>query len=156
MTWERARKVNVGLEANFWDSRISFKGDYFYEYRDNILTSMNTTPDIVAANLPAYNLGKMQNQGFDGEITFNDRIGQDFHYWIRGMFTFARNKVLEMDEVNHPYEYQTATGHRLGQYFGLVAEGFYNTWEEVNDPNRPVSAWNSNKLQPGDVKYTLR
>ena len=153
VTWERARKVNVGLEANFWDSRISFKGDYFYEYRDNILTSMNTTPDIVAANLPAYNLGKMQNQGFDGEITFNDRIGQDFHYWIRGMFTFARNKVLEMDEVNHPYEYQTATGHRLGQYFGLVAEGFYNTREEVNDPNRPVSAWNSNKLQPGDVKY---
>lgn len=35
----------------------------------------------------------------------------------------------------------------------MIFEGFYNTWEEVNDPNRPVSSWNANKIQPGDVKY---
>ena len=36
----------------------------------------------------------------------------------------------------------------------LLQRDSYNTWEEVNDPNRSMlSAWNSNKLQPGDVKY---
>ncbi|MCD8554908.1 hypothetical protein [Seleniivibrio sp.] len=29
----------------------------------------------------------------------------------------------------------------------------FNTWEEVNDPNRPVYNWQSNKIQPGDIRY---
>ena len=37
--------------------------------------------------------------------------------------------------------------------YGLVVEGFYNTWEEVNDANRPRSLWNSNLIMPGDFRY---
>ncbi len=152
LTWERARKANIGLEIRLWDDRISLTGDYFYEKRSNILTRMGTAPVITGAQLPAYNLGIMQNQGFDGELTFRDRVGQ-LSYWAKGIFTFARNKVIEMDEVAPRYPYLRATGQRSGQYFGLIAEGFYNTWEEVNDPNRPRSIWDNNKIQPGDVKY---
>lgn len=39
------------------------------------------------------------------------------------------------------------------QIFGYVADGLYNTWEEVNDPNRPTYMWSNNKIQPGDIKY---
>ena len=35
----------------------------------------------------------------------------------------------------------------------MIAEGFYNTWEEVNDPDRPRSKWEGNGLRPGDIKY---
>lgn len=152
LTWERSRKMNIGLEVRLWDDKISLTGDYFYEKRSNILTKMGTAPVITGAQLPAYNLGIMTNQGFDGELTFRDRIGK-LSYWAKGIFTFARNKVLEMDEVAPRYPYLRATDHRSGQYFGLIAEGFYNTWEEVNDPNRPRSIWDNNKIQPGDVKY---
>ena len=41
----------------------------------------------------------------------------------------------------------------MGQYFGLVCDGFYNTWDEINDPDRPVSIWEGAGLQPGDLKY---
>jgi len=152
LTWERAKKMNVGVDIYFWEGRIKFTGDFFKEVRDNILANRGSVPVIVGADLPAYNLGKMKNYGFDGEISYNDRIG-DFNYWVKGLFTFARNKILEMDEVDRAYPYMQRTGKPFEQYFGLIAEGFYNTWEEVNDPNRPVSIWNNNKLQPGDVKY---
>jgi TonB-linked SusC/RagA family outer membrane protein len=152
LTWERSRKINIGIEARLLDDKISLVGDYFYEKRNNILTRMGTAPIITGAELPAYNLGIMKNQGFDGELTFRDRISI-FSYWVKGIFTFARNKVLEMDEVEPRYPYLRATGHPNGQYFGLIAEGFYNTWEEVNDPNRPRSIWDNNMIQPGDVKF---
>ncbi len=152
LTWERARKTNIGVELNMWKDKISFTGDYFFEKRNNILTRLNTAPVITGASLPAYNMGVMQNQGFDGELMFRNRSGE-WLYWVKGIFTFARNKVLEMDEVEPRYAYRRATGQRSGQYFGLIAEGFYNTWEEVNDPNRPRSNWDNNMLQPGDVKY---
>jgi hypothetical protein len=55
--------------------------------------------------------------------------------------------------MHWPWAYQFRTGNRYGQFFGYVADGLFNTWEEVNDVNRPIYQWNDNKLQPGDIKY---
>ena len=152
VTWERAKKTNLGAEINFWKNKIRIVADVFQEKRDNILASLGTVPIIVGATLPAYNLGKMKNRGFDGEISFNNNY-RNFNYWIKGNYTFARNTIEFMDEPANPYSYLNRTGKRYGQNFGMLAVGFYNTWEEVNDPNRPASSWNNNKIQPGDVKY---
>lgn len=152
LTWERAVKQNVGLEMRFWKDKFAITADYFSEMRNNILATRQTTPVITGANFPPYNFGKMQNRGIDGDISFNDNIG-NVQYWVKGTFTFARNKILEMDEIPQPMPYQQRTGHRVGQYFGLIAEGLYNSWDEVNDAKRPASQWNNNKIQPGDIRY---
>ena len=41
----------------------------------------------------------------------------------------------------------------MNQYFGLICDGIYNTWDEVNDPNRPKSSWQNDRIQPGDLIY---
>ncbi len=152
VTWERAVKQNVGVEMNLFKDKLSLTADYFVENRDNILANLGTVPVIVGATLPAYNLGKMKNSGFDGDFTFRDKIGK-LKYWVKGNFTYAHNVIEFQDEVTKLYPYQQRTGQRLGQFFGLQADGLYQTWDEVNDPNRPVSAWNNNKIQPGDIRY---
>ncbi|GAB2594675.1 TonB-dependent receptor [Spirosoma areae] len=152
VTWERAIKQNLGVELSFWKGKVGITADVFSEQRDNILANLGTVPITVGASLPAYNLGKMKNSGFDGDITYNDRIG-GLNFWVKGNFTFARNKVEFQDEVARPFSYQYRTGQRFGQFFGFVADGLYNTWDEVNEANRPVSAFNGNKLQPGDIRY---
>ena len=152
LTWEKARKANAGLEATFWKSRIRIEADWFLELRDNILANRQNYATLYGAKPSAQNFGKMKNTGFDGEISFSDTAGE-FAYWVKGNFTYAHNTIQFMDEVPNPYPYKYKTGQILGQYFGLICDGFYNTWEEVNDPNRPVSSWNNNRLQPGDLKY---
>lgn len=153
LIWEKAEKTNVGLEVSFLkNSNITLVADYFYEYRDNILADRGTIPTIVGANLPAYNLGRMENKGFEIELTAKGNIGEWF-LWTRSNYTFARNKVLFKDEAPRTYSYQNETGQRVNQFFGLIADGFYNSWDEIDDPNRPVSAWDNNRLQPGDIKY---
>ncbi len=152
VTWERAVKQNLGVEFSLWKGKIGVTADVFSEQRNNILANLGTVPVTVGATLPAYNLGKMRNRGFDGDITYNDRIG-NVNFFIKGNFTFARNKVEFQDEISKPFSYQYRTGQRFGQYYGLIAEGLYNSWAEVNDANRPVSSWNNNKIQPGDIKF---
>ncbi len=152
LTWERAKKTNIGLEAKIWNNNIQVTADWFDERRDNILANLGTVSFVVGANLPAANFGKMRNSGVDGDITFNGRFS-NFLYWIKANYTYARNTIEFQDEVHRLYDYQYRTGQPYGQNFGLVADGFYNTWEEVNDPNRPRSQWNNNRLQPGDVRY---
>src|SRR5690606_8495316 len=138
LTWERARKMNIGVELGLWRDKIRITADLFQENRNNILASLGTVPTIVGANLPAYNLGKMKNSGFDGDISFNSRINE-FIYWVKANYTYAHNVIEFRDEPSRTFSYQTRTGQRYGQFFGLVADGFYNTWEEVNDPSRPNS-----------------
>lgn len=152
LTWERARKMNIGSDFRLFNDKIRVTADWFTEKRDNILWNKGTIPAIIGANFPAYNLGKMKNSGFDGEIAFNDKI-KSFGYFIKVNYTSAHNKIEFQDEVDRPFDYQYRTGQRYGQFFGWVAEGLYNTWEEVNDVNRPVYMWNNDKIQPGDIKY---
>ncbi|MRG45194.1 SusC/RagA family TonB-linked outer membrane protein [Chitinophaga sp. SYP-B3965] len=152
LTWERAAKKNLGMEIRLFKGKFSVTADYFSEMRSNILASRQNVSVITGATFPPYNFGKMQNRGVDGDFSFNDHVG-NVQYFVRGTFTFATNKILEMDEIPQPYPYQQRTGHRAGQYFGLIAEGLYNSWEEVNDAKRPASLWNNNKIQPGDIRY---
>ena len=152
LTWERSIKRNLGIEMSLLNNKIYVTADIFNENRNNILSSLNTVPAIIGATLPAYNLGSMSNRGFDGDISYTDRIGE-VGFWLKGNFTFATNVIEFQDEVNRPYEYQMRTGQRLGQYFGLVADGYYESWDEVNTANRPISQWNNNRIQPGDIRY---
>lgn len=152
LTWERAKKMDTGVDFNLFKNKVKVTLDYFIENRDNILSTKNTIPNIVAAMLPAYNLGKMRNEGYEEEVSFNEKFG-NLNYWIKANFSYAHNTIEYMDEVKNTYSYQNRTGQRLGQNFGLVADGLFNSWAEVNDVNRPVYQWNNNKMQPGDIKY---
>jgi TonB-linked SusC/RagA family outer membrane protein len=152
VTWERAVKQNIGLEMAFWKDKIKFTGDVFSEKRSDILATPQTISSITGISQPASNLGKMENKGYEFDITYIDNVGE-LGYRVSANYSFARNKVLFRDEVPNRYAYQNRTGQRLGQNFGLIAEGLYNSWEEVNDPARPVYSYQNNKVQPGDIKF---
>jgi TonB-linked SusC/RagA family outer membrane protein len=154
VTWERAKKTDIGIELKFLKNKITVSADYFYERRDNILTTRRTVPENTGATpiLPVVNLGKMENSGVDGEAAITLSSGK-FNYWIRGNFTYAHNTILFQDEVFNPYPYQYRTGQSFGQFFGPVEYGFYNGWSEVNDAYRPKNVNNNNRLQPGDPNF---
>lgn len=152
LTWERSVKSNLGIEMGFWKRKLNVTVDLFSEKRDNILANRQTISSTYGVAIPPQNLGKMQNRGYEFSATLSDRI-RDFNYQVNANYSFARNKILYQDEVNPLFAYQARTGHRFGQIFGLIDQGFFNTVDEANDPKRPVYQWNNNKLQPGDIRY---
>jgi len=152
LTWEKAKKTDIGVDLAFFKDRLKITADWFLERRNNILSNLGTVPTIVGATLPAYNLGKMKNTGYDGDVTWQSSLGK-FGYFLTVNYTYAHNKILFMDEVKKQWAYQYQTGQRVGQNFGLLDNGLYNTWEEVNDAMRPKSTWSNNKLQPGDINF---
>ncbi|MBC7651969.1 MAG: TonB-dependent receptor [Deinococcales bacterium] len=153
LTWERAIKTNLGIEATFFKKSLVLVVDLFKETRHNILTTPQTISGFYAATVPALNIGKMENKGFEIDLTYNNDIGKYFTYQIKGNYSFAHNTILFQDEITRKYGYQQRTGQRFGQIFGFIDEGFYNTWGEVNDAKRPIYGWQGNKLQPGDIRY---
>lgn len=150
VTWERAKKYNIGLDIRLFSSRLIFSGDYFHENRDNILWPLGTVPALVGANLPPVNLGKVSNHGYEMQFEWNDRVNE-LSYFLKGNISYARNKIEYMDEPSFPYPWMNQTGFPLGQYKGYYNGGFYNNPVQAN--NRPYSTVDGNMLQPGDLRY---
>lgn len=150
VTWERARKSNVGLELAMNNDMFRIVGDVFHERRDNILSYLGTVPDLVQAPLPPANISSVENKGFEVEFNFTHHINA-FNYWVKANYTYAKNKILHMDEPSRPFDYMRRTGRPVGQFFGLVSDGIYNTQEEIEQSG--ITSWAWGAPQPGDIRY---
>lgn len=154
VTWETAVKTNLGLDLGLWKDRFSLQMDFFYEKRKGILMQRQSVPTgagFLAASVLWGNLGKAENKGFDALLEFKDRTSSGLFYSLRGNVTFARSKVLENDKADPLYSNLSEIGHPIGQPFGLVAAGFFESEEDIDNwydqsllGGRPI---------PGDVKY---
>jgi TonB-linked SusC/RagA family outer membrane protein len=151
VTWERARKTNIGTDINFLKNRLQFVGDFFYEKRNNILWRLGTVPGIVATTLPPANIGEVTNKGYEIQLKWSDHIFQDLYYNIGFNMSYAVNRIDFKDEPSYLHEWMNETGFSLGQYKGYKTSGFYDSEEEAS--NRPYVSVDGNKVQAGDFRY---
>lgn len=119
VTWETATKQNYGLDARFLNARLSFNFDYFFEHRTGILITPRSFPSIIATSLPNMNLGVVDNKGYEIVLGWDDTVRDNFHYYINANLSFARNKIIYMDEVENQYAYKNQTGGSTGRNSGL-------------------------------------
>lgn len=150
VTWERARKYNVGIEFGLWNSLLSGNIDIFHERRKDILTPYLNRPQWVGVHMAAGNLGETQNSGYEIELKHANRIGTDFSYTAGINYSHARNKIINMDEPTAKTAYRKMEGHPINQFFGLICDG-YITAADLANPNFPISTFGTVKV--GDLKY---
>ena len=130
VTWETASKVNLGMDVAFFRDRLHAYVDVFWEDRQHILVSNASTLSAVTSLPSSYvNEGRVKNHGYEITLNWEDRKG-DFRYSISPNFSFARNKVIEMLEVEPMYEYLKHTGLPVGQRFGYDLFEFYQPGTE--------------------------
>jgi TonB-linked SusC/RagA family outer membrane protein len=149
VTWERANKYNVGVEFGII-RKLTGSFDYFYEKRRDILTNYLTRPWWVGVAMAAGNIGETKNSGFELELKYNDKVGNDFNYNVGFMFSRAHNEILNMDEPALQTAYQKRAGHPIGQRFGLISDGFI-TQADIDGGHLPISTYGP--VMVGDLKY---
>ncbi len=148
VTWEKERKLDIGLDFALFKDRLTGAIDYFYNNRYDILTSRGAVSTIIGQSLPLVNLGETENKGIELELGFRDRIGGDFAYQVGGTYSLARNKVLYRDEAPSVDEYRLFTGKPIGAELLYQWTGFYT--EEEAAANYPTA---TPAPRPGDLKY---
>ena len=146
VTWEKSRKTDIGLDAQLFSGRLSMTLDYFYDLRYDQMIKRGAVLNVIGAELPYVNLGRTENKGWDGQVRYNG--GNDkFNYSAGFTFSFAKNKILYIDEANTRYPWLAQTGRPIGQATGYNVLGFFNSQEEVDTYAHVANA------KPGDLKY---
>lgn len=127
ITWEKAKKFDVGVEFSILNGMFSLEADYFYEKRSNMLMAPNAlVPAEYGITLSQVNAGSMHNQGIDLSLNFNKKINKDWLVGVKGTFTFARNILDEVFETDATYNNpnRRRTGRPDGTMFGYHALGY--------------------------------
>ena len=157
-TWEVANNMNLGLEGNILNGRLSFEFDYFVNKRNQILIQKqgSTAQSSGISNLlPPVNLGKVENIGYEFKIGYNGKAG-DLTYNVSVNGGYAKNKVIFWDEAPGAPDYQLATGHSFGtsgfDFLAYLYDGVFRDQKDIAVNTLDYSAATS-KLLPGDMKF---
>lgn len=148
LTWEVAKKSNLGIDIDLFDSKFSTQIDIFKERRSGIFMQRTTLPDIVGVTTsPWGNVGIMANKGIDASATFKQQLGNLF-ITLRGNFTYNKGEIISFDEPEPRFSYQGSKGQRYGQLKGLVSLGlFRDSLDIISSPKH------FGEVRPGDIKY---
>jgi TonB-linked SusC/RagA family outer membrane protein len=162
ITWEKANKADVGFEATLWKGALGIEADVFYEKRSNMLVGIgNALPAEYGIGVGLVNGGVMQNKGIDLTLTTFKQFTNDLRLDIKGTFTYARNKLLQVYENSATFNNvnRRQTGRQLGEQFGLKALGYFTSADFV-DPNAAAPVLKSGiaipsfgTVRPGDIHY---
>lgn len=92
-TWERVHNYNIGVDFGFLNNRLSGTVEWFNKRTNNMLIDV-LYPGILGDKAPTANRGKFKAWGYEGQITWRDKIG-NVEYYIGGTYTYADNKLVD-------------------------------------------------------------
>ena len=156
--WEKSTQFDVGLDWGFFNNRLTGSFDFYTRRVDDMLQQF-PVPEFVAMAAPWQNAGSMRNNGWELSLEWNDRIG-NVTYSARFNISDVRNKVLDL----YGNEYKsgnswTLEGEPIGQYYGYLANGLFQSQDEIDAINPETGAYvnavygERANVKPGFVKY---
>ncbi|MDE6085447.1 MAG: TonB-dependent receptor [Muribaculaceae bacterium] len=150
LTWSKANNYNVGVDLLLWNGLLNVEADVFYKYEYDKLSSVTGAypPSMGGYYYTTGNENAIDYRGFDMTFTHNNRIGK-VGYGAKLIFSYAYARWVKYagDSANLP-EWQRLAGKQVGVKRGMIAEGLFQSWEEIENSPTPAQ-----KVRPGYVKY---
>jgi TonB-linked SusC/RagA family outer membrane protein len=153
LRWETVEETNSGVEMALLNKRLTTNLDYYSRTTHKAVVS---TPMPITGELVDGNYGEIRNSGIELSLSWNDKIGEDFHYNISLNASTLKNKVISLKEGVPRLLVGTAEfrqidvpGQPLNTFYGYKIVGIYQNAAEIAADPIAVKAG----LQPGDVKF---
>lgn len=96
LRWETSEQIDIGVDARFFNDRLTFSLDWYDKKTKDLLVSGTTPSLIVGGTVSPINAGNVSNRGWEIELGWRDRVG-DFAYSVRGNIATLKNKVTYLD-----------------------------------------------------------
>lgn len=150
LTWERSLSYNAGFDAKLWNGKLGVEFDFFYTYTYDMLTASSGYPPSMGGYYPTYvnDAQEIDTKGVEVTISHDNKVG-DFRYGVRLNMSWAHTRYLKYPDAIGTPSYQLHAGKSVYSQLALIAEGLYQSEEEIDN-----SAW-VDGIRPslGDIKY---
>jgi TonB-linked SusC/RagA family outer membrane protein len=150
--WESVKETNVGITADFMDSRLNLEADYYIRDTENaaIPVSLKLQSGSVLRNV-----GVIRNSGFEVNLSWNNKISDDLSYYVGANLATLKNEVRDLygqaylDGGMAEFRQRSQVGEPLLSFYGYEVAGVYQNQAEIDSD--PVAK--ENGLVPGDFRF---
>lgn len=93
--WEQGKNWNVGLDFSLFNNRLYGSFNYFHRRQQDLLGNYRVPMPPYLFTHTYVNVGTMENQGFEFDITFNAVQTRDFTYTMNFIGSTQSNKFVD-------------------------------------------------------------
>lgn len=177
--WEEQITSNIGLDAQFLRNRLSITMDAYIKTTENLLLSPEIS-GLIGSNSPGnyggsryrptVNAGTVENKGLEFQISYRDRLSEDFQFNTSFNIATLKNEVLFVASENGfeqggsfgitgLFTSRMEAGQPMGYFYGYQTIGIFQSNEEADStPNTstgldPAGAGQTEYTSAGDLIY---
>ncbi len=163
--WESSYQTNLGFDARFMGNKLSVNVDLYNKLTKNWLVAAPLLATAGVSTNPYINGGDVTNKGIELQLSYNNKIGNDFSYSVSGSYAFNHNEVNNIPTAdgiihgggNSLYTnagefFRASAGNPIGYFWGYKTAGVFQSeadvqnWKSKGQVLQPTA-------QPGDLKY---
>ena len=164
ITWETSEQIDLGLDARFFNNRLSMTFDWYQKNTKDWLVNAPVMGHF-GMNAPYINGGDVRNSGVELAFNWNDAIGKDFSYSVGINGAYNKNRVTRIanDEgiIHGEGElvegiaefYRAQVGYPIGYFWAYKTDGVFQNQAEVDQWVASGKPTMGNPAQPGDLKF---
>ena len=163
LRWETVEDWNVGVDMSFLESRLGVTFEYFQKKSKDMLYQKQ---NIFAVGYPDWNstvwmnIGSMKATGWELGINWRDQVG-DFSYNIGLNASSVKNTAIKFTGdgpiltggFNSDQIIRNEDGGEISRFYGYVADGLFQNWEEVYAHTNEYGDLVQPNAQPGDIRF---
>jgi TonB-linked SusC/RagA family outer membrane protein len=155
ITWEKSLTYDGGVDFAFLNSRLYAAINAYYKHTYDILgTRVKALPVTFGGKdmMAAENYGVVDSHGYELELGYTDRIGDDFTWRAGGNVAWATNRIVERDEAENIRDFQSQRGLNLDRAWGYVFTDIIRTQADLDALPEGYTI-NGETPQPGMLNY---
>ena len=174
LKWEGSTTANLGIDVGLFQNRLNLTADFFLKNTKDLLLEQKLAY-VTGFNSQWQNIGKIENKGIELNINSTNIQTRNFLWQTDFNISFIKNTLKALQDGNtyiqsatkfnsnfNGNDYISIVGSSLGQMYGYVFDGVYQTSDFNVLPNgsmqlKPgvadISKHAGKTVEPGMVKY---
>ncbi len=152
-TYEKSRRFTFGADVYAFERVLRASIEYFNNYHYDILTTnvAKSLNSMMGVKAPMENIGAHLQHGVEMDVEYTKQFGE-FSINANVQATLYKTKLISNGEPTYPEAYMQRVGQPNGMIFGYVADGFFQSQDEIKSYMQSYSL-DGYSPKPGDLKY---
>ena len=161
MTWETAQQWDFGFDLTMLGNRLNLTVDGYIRDTKDMLTDGVDLPGVYGADLPDMNAADLRTKGYEITLNWRDRLtlgNKPFEYSVGLNLSDYKSVITKYDNENKTFAKDYYEGMEIGEIWGYVTDGLFQTDEEAKAyAEKVVLSYvlkgQTGGWQAGDVKF---
>lgn len=161
MTWETAQLWDFGFDLTMLGNRLNLTVDGYIRDTKDMLTDGVDLPGVYGADLPDMNAADLRTKGYEITLNWRDRLtlgNKPFEYSVGLNLSDYKSVITKYDNENKTFAKDYYEGMEIGEIWGYVTDGLFQTDEEAKAYAEKVDLsyvlkGQTGGWQAGDVKF---